>query len=320
MPPSHGTSILIGEDLFSFPLSKVEHQLKSWGAKFQVREAACAWSDLLGFGRHFVKSGWKPDIATWQKIAERLQAAYSIHLRYPSLPGNFMLLLNDGVVRTIVDNKDHAFCWPLAAWIRDVVWAHVDVTSTERATGYPGPRTIVTGGEHANYGLPAATMDDFANLATKEYPGMTKAAQAAGNPTIASNPAALQMNTAFSKAYILDDYGSEVGINGCGLFVDASFFELVRAHAQADQQRFTFVEEMREEGLFRGVKDANSDAHRQWMMRFVLAPEPIKVDVASLATTVWRVEKFYPHDGTPTDSCIEVPWYPSPPKKDQNPA
>jgi hypothetical protein len=228
-----------------------------------------------------------------------------------------MLLLNDGVVRTLVEPESHSFCWPLAFWVRDVVWAHIDVTAAERSKGLPGTRTIVTGGQRANYGFPSARLDDFASLASKEGVGPTKAAMKAGNPMIASNPTALQMNTAFSKAYILDDYGSEAGIEGCGLFVDESFFEVARAHASASLGRFEFVEKTQADGLFRGVKDIKSDANHPWMMGFLLAPDPINVDVDPLKTTVRRVVSFFPYDEKPPEAPVPVPWYPSPKKSKQ---
>lgn len=122
------------------------------------------------------------------------------------------------------------------------------------------------------------------------------------------------MNTAFSKAYILDDYGSEAGIDGCGLFVDESFFELVRKNAIASSGRFEFIEQVQDGALFRAISDAKSDKAYPWAMGFLVAPEPIVVDTPRLKTTVHRVVEFYPYDEKPTEYRITVPWYPSPKK------
>ena len=58
---------------------------------------------------------------------------------------------------------------------------------------------------------------------------MSRLATDTGNPTVVYSPRFLQLNTAFSKAYIIESNSKLYNTKGlgCGLFIDYSFFDFL---------------------------------------------------------------------------------------------
>jgi len=194
-----------------------------------IQPCLCAWSDLLGFGNPLIESNWEPDIAAWRKIINRVTSAYHIHARHHSGFGEFQLMLNDGIVRIKQPNMYDKTIFDIAVWLREVVWSHIELAKLEIENNLPGARTVLTAGVRAAYSFEDIHYDDFVINYTRQNNGISKIAETVGNPLLAINPAPLQMNIAFSKAYILDDLGSKGGMKGRNLFVDQSVFSYLES-------------------------------------------------------------------------------------------
>jgi hypothetical protein len=260
----------------------------------------------LGFSGPFVEAGWKPSAEAWRKIGDRLQRAYRLQLDYAPDPHDFMLILNDGVVRTSSSNGRESFCFEIGLWILNAVAAHIDVNVAERDAGEAGMRTVVTAGEHANYGIPEVRLDDLMLDATRESQGVSPWAQRAGNPVVVTNPRALQMNTAFSTAYILERGGKRYGLAGSGFFIDRSFFALIAAGAAAHPDRFRYDESPCEGGRLLSVQNLKGDPKFAWHMGFFVGtPIPIK-DEQAIETEVYRLHRFFPYNEPPSEYWFDL--------------
>ena len=301
--PSTDTESPSGYSHFWNPLgAKLEQE-----TEHRVAYVVCAWSDLLGFGRPFAECAWHPDQVLWQKIAERLHQAYQIHCKHtPSSSQEFMLVLNDGAVRTRVLSRASNECLSLALWLRAAIWSHLDVLDAERKQGLPGPRTVITGGQRAFYSFPEVRLDDIVINYTRKDGGLSKIAKETGNPLLVSNPAPLQMNTAFSRAYILDEAGSKAGLAGANVFIEQSLLDLIDQLCALSPSNYRATKQENETDFLYAVEYLNPPEGRPWCLGFLLDRLPGKVSLPTLATNVFRLKKFFPNDEHPNEFCFDL--------------
>ena len=271
-----------------------------------VGNVVCAWSDLLGFGQPLVESEWKPDVALWKRIAQRLTSAYQIHCRHTPAPGEFMLTLNDGIVRTRVITNASNECLSLSLWLRATIWAHLDVNRVERTNGLPGTRTIITAGERAFYSFPEVRLDDLVLNYTRKEPGLSQLAKDIGNSLIVCNPEPLQMNTAFSRAYILDDAGSRAGLKGASVFVDKSLLDSIVKICAGNGSHYRVVQKQNEADFLFYVEYLNPPPDRPWCLGLLLDNHPGDVSLDAFSTKVFRLKKFFPNDESPDEFSFEL--------------
>jgi hypothetical protein len=281
------------------------HQMIEAVGPHKVSECVCGWSDLLGFGTPFRESNWKLSEEQWTKVANRLQAAYSLHCKRPPMLGDYMLMLNDGVVRTRLVQDDSPL-FLLALWMRDIIWTHIDINQLEEGNALPGTRSVVTSGEHAHYAFHEVRVDDLVLNYTRAQSGMSKIGEMTGNPVVISNPAQLQMNTAFSKAFLLDEAGSKAGLKGNRFFIDRSFLDLLEKLVEENRDRYTLLKEEREGLLLWAIVHKNPRNERVWEMGLQFDKASIEVALPSLTTVVYRLLRFYPHDEDPNDFYFEL--------------
>jgi hypothetical protein len=175
----------------------------------------------------------------------------------------------------------------------------------EKETGQAGMRTVVAAGEHANYGIPEVRLDDVMLDATRESRGVSPEAARAGNPIIVSNPRALQMNTAFSKAYILEQGGSKLKLPDSGFFIERSFFDLIAASAAAHSSRFSYEVSRCEGGRLHLVKNLRGDPRFAWHMGFFVG-EPIAVKTKLIKTEVCRLRRFFAYNEPPDEYWFDL--------------
>src|SRR5690606_33901691 len=141
----------------------------------------------------------------------------------------FSLILNDGIIRSyLMDNGiDHNQM--LGYWFRSCVFFHNDALENDSAKKLPGIRTVIAAGEKAIHNWDDLKLSDFVFNYTKVDPsGLSSIELSGNNPTILLNPNPLQMNTAFSKAFIIDEAGSKHGVGGSNFYVDESLVDLLK--------------------------------------------------------------------------------------------
>ena len=250
-----------------------------------------------------------------------------------------MLLLNDGMVRTLTWRAKSSATL-LGLWVRAGIDAHVSVVRDELADSLPGARTVISSGWTAAHSFSEVQFDDLVLDFTRARPGMSKLAEMTGNPVVVSNPAPLQLNTAFSRAYLLDAAGSKHGISGARVYLDSQFIDDISSEFQGrkgfrvnnwerSNDRIFALERLSrsirkttprqiptlaewaarqpavEAGIIRVMQEFPS-RRQPWVFGFLLERDHITVNLPNLQTTVYRVLAFFPHDEDPSDFMVDL--------------
>ena len=168
-------------------------------------------------------------------------------------------------------------------------------------------RTIITAGHRADYTFEEVRYDDYTLDYTRQQEGLSPDSEAIGNPVIVMNPSPLQMNTAFSKAYLLDMMGSAVGIEGPHYYIEHSFISYIEQLVENSGEKCRVLQREAGENLLFAVDYVEKKTNQPRVFGIVYDPEVIKVDDRRLSTTLYRVLGFYPHDENPDEFCWDLP-------------
>lgn len=283
--------------------TNVEEKIEN-NPPIKTRLYFCMWSDLLGFGCKFYQNNWNLSIEEKQQIYRRLNNAHSIALRQTS-PLEKVFILNDGIAKIMemkLSQDDFTPLLQVSLFFRGIILTHIKITHAENKTNLPGCRTVVSFGEGIEYITQEIKYDDFLfNYCRKNPDEMGESAKRNGNPTILYNPVELQMNTAFSKSYILENGGSKAGLCGANLYIDSSVLfaidELCKLHNYEK-----IISETREtiSIFYRYPNEIN-----RVCLGFELA-KPIIPKGIPWQTEIYKVLRFYPHDEDISDFWFDL--------------
>jgi len=134
---------------------------------------------------------------------------------------------------------------------------------------------------------------------------VSQLAKQAGNPFLVCNPEPLQMNTAFSKAYILDDAGSKAGLQGSSIFVDQSFLDVIEELCTSTSH-YRVTKRQNEADFLFAVEYVNPPPDRPWCLGMLLDRQPGSVRLHALSSSVYRLKKFFPNDENPEEFCFDL--------------
>lgn len=170
----------------------------------EIIECICAWYDLLGFGQPLMDSKWNLNDERCKGQLERItKLDLSYTNKYSGAHGTVNLSMNDGIISTFDIKSDTSYFQnQLVMVLDDLVNEYESLNQRDVREGFPGMRGILTFGHRYNYTHVATT---YAVVDEK---------------TIAYHPTEFQMNTAFSKAYLMESAGSKFGIAGNNLYID----------------------------------------------------------------------------------------------------
>jgi hypothetical protein len=171
---------------------------------FNIINCICAWYDLLGFGQPLVDSEWNLNDKRCEKQLQRIKSLdLSLVNGYSSTHGSTSFSLNDGIIFNFdIDPDIPNLQERLIMVLDDLILEYQSLNFRDESAGFPGIRGVLTIGHRYNYthvGSTVRVLDD---------------------KTIAYHPKDFQMNTAFSKAYIMESSGSKSKISGNKLYVD----------------------------------------------------------------------------------------------------
>lgn len=233
--------------------------------KTQIIDCICCWYDLLGYGAPFADSQWDLHNEIAQKSIKRiLQDAFPFSGMY-SLQMGKRLHLNDGVISNHdiqIECED-----PLnkvVSYLDAIVEDFNALNYFDQSYGYPGVRGVLTAGHRFAY----------------ENVNITE--QVEGN-IVAYHPKEFQMNTAFSKAYIVEESGSRAGIKGNWMYIDRVIFDLFNKYSNQKYQ-YSWSE-------VQSTDKITIEIHRnkQWLMSLDLDPEPIQYDQRGIQTVFYKL-------------------------------
>ncbi len=253
----------------------------------KVGASLCCWSDLLGFGTKLYDANWKPTEQDFKDLYSRLTVAQ--HLAHRALDPfhDFMLVLNDGIVKCCDEegflNNGVLGLAAFSNWLEACAETHHYICNHEKKVGLPGIRTVLAYGPTLHHGHYVFTEEDF--VMKRQPPDKT--GPALGYRPVALNPTPLQLNLGFSKAYMLCDGGSKLGLKGPKFFIDQSVLDFVSQHSPVSP-----VWKEKNEFTFFGVPGRRRD-DGIYSFGFDFAKGPIQIATPEIHTTVWEVRCFY---------------------------
>lgn len=261
---------------------------------YTIIENLTVWSDLLGFGKMFSKTNWEMEKSDWEKVGQRLKNFYEQHYSNICSLNEYIFILNDGLVRTIpIDRKDTIGneLFQVSLWLRDIVICHTKVNKVDKI----GARTVLSYGERfINSFIENICLEDLVQNYTKADRRNSSYPKEIKEHRLLDNPVQLQMNTALSKSYILEEMGSKKGLKGSHLYIDESFFNFVKELVK-DDEMFIIIEK---DDIFAVECTLKDEVGRKWVFGLKRS-KPIIIDEDIIKTVVFRIEKFYPHDENP---------------------
>lgn len=251
----------------------------------------CFWTDLLGFSAPLLECNWKPSDELWTTIVDRLRHAHGAFTsNVVSLTARTMIL-NDGL--GCVLNVDKIGLNDISWFLMTCIRAHIEINMYERQNGLPGARSVLAYGEGIEYFPPSITADDYIFRYTRKNPmEMSVLAKTIGNPTIVYNPVDFQMNTAFSKAFLIDEIGSGQQISGNMFYIDQSFFDMVTTKASFKSQ-IEWTEGSNNDVVYRVYSDPSDQNHAYFGFRMTNA---LPISSGKWKSNAYRIIGYSPVD------------------------
>lgn len=177
-----------------------------------ICESICSWVDLLGYGGPFYSCNWDLSNSVALDNLCRIQKLEPITTSIYIPFGETLFALNDGFIRNFDIPRNNV--QSILGWFVDVILKFKAIDEVDKRNGYYGARGVVTYGSRAQY-------REFDSLGKGDFI-LTSAdkKQEYNKKRIVLTPSELQMNTAFSKAYIIESGGSRKGLINSKLHID----------------------------------------------------------------------------------------------------
>ena len=187
-----------------------------------VFDSFCSIMDLGGFGNGLRASNWDLEKAQQQGLIQDL--AYFFTMGARSIPSptseERILVLNDAIART-VDPAHGIDMLAMTMYVRDLVTTHCQILYNLRSRDL-GIRTVLAGGQRIQY-APHAEPKRASDRVFGDDPD--RIFRVEGN-TVVYNPYHFQMNTAFSRAFLIESAGHDEGIHHNRIYIDAHWIDV----------------------------------------------------------------------------------------------
>lgn len=274
--------------------------------ELKSRHSFCLWSDLLGFGNIYSDNNWNLSKKQKREVYKRLLAAHSSVLYY-SQPDEKNLILNDGIAKVYIPDESifgKGDIHSISRYFRSCIELHMAINQNEKAAGYPGCRSVIAFGDCIEYLAEEIKLDDYVMNYTKpEGQKISRIAERTGNPTVIYNPKELQMNAAFSKAYILEGGGTKAGLPGNNMYIDQSVVDAIIIYGEAKGLSHVWQELDDELRLLIPYKENNLN---EVVIGFAFDKKVITPDVKRYSTRVYKLLKLFPFDEPIDEFCFDL--------------
>jgi hypothetical protein len=202
---------------------------------FKIIDCICAWYDLLGFGNPLIDSGWNLND---QRCEQQLQRIKSLDLSlvntFSSHQGTTSLSLNDGMIINFDIEFESAYLEQrIIRVLDDLILEYQNLNLRDGKAGYPGIRGVLTFGHRYNYTDVESTV------------------RVIDGKTTSYHPKDFQMNTAFSKAYIIESSGSKSGVSGNRLYIDKFLLDSIESIITKRQNQFRIEKDLSDQNDFK---------------------------------------------------------------------
>lgn len=193
----------------------------------KVIDCFCAWCDLLGYGKIFKDAKWDLHDKSCYANFERIKNVKDL-LQNPFTSGK-TLLLNDGVIKTFDVESDPAHdVTKIVNFLIQFVKGFNEINEKDKIEDSYGIRGVFTYGQRYEY-----TENNF---------------MSDGREISIYFPKEFQMNTAFSKANIIEESGSKFGVKGAFLYFDSFALDVIKQIANKSDSHS--VKEYKEDGYY----------------------------------------------------------------------
>lgn len=170
---------------------------------YEIKECICCWYDLLGFGLPFVESSWDLEDSRCEINVHRITEIKDRFYGSSALGLGKSFILNDGVINTMdIMKTESNTLFEVRKFLGGLINDFSQINAIEKEQVLPGIRGVITCGQRYDY-----IDSDYMYLPST-------------GEIITYYPKEFQMNTAFSKAYIMEESGSKYGISGSFLYID----------------------------------------------------------------------------------------------------
>ena len=181
--------------------------------KYKIIDNFCIWEDLLGYGTPFYTNDWDLNNEICQNNIKRIENIERALKTVPVPVVEKILFLNDGLIRNVDVHKQGTYIETYLMWLEYSIEMFRNINNADKENGFPGIRGVLTAGNRTQYTNELTFLKDLVksnSLADKEN-------------FVIYSPKEFQMNTAFSKAYIMEGEGSKQGLRGCNFYIDIYF-------------------------------------------------------------------------------------------------
>jgi len=230
MPVSNSSKSIMHASTSEETLERLSWGFFSNAKRLRPVHSLCLWIDISGFAAALSNCNWDLELAQEKGLMGILSDVYSIAalprlVQYPPKSSERTLVLNDGIARTIdvigpgdVEKEQWLF------YIRDTLVAHYILVPKLREKEL-SIRSVFAGGQRVQYAPVRVTGKSFLNY---DKDRMTKDTRKFLNQELVNHPVQFQMNTAFSRAYLIEKAGRQKGINPNRIYVEDTFIEVLK--------------------------------------------------------------------------------------------
>ena len=192
----------------------------------------------------------------------------------------------------------------IVIYFRFCIELHMAINQTEKANGYPGCRSVLAFGDCIEYLAEGIKFDDYVlNYAKPKGQSISAFIQENGNLTVIYDPNELQMNTAFSKAYILE--GGKFDNNSVKniFYIDQTAVNAVIDYGK--RRGFSHVwQEMDKE--LRLLIPYDKEYLNEMVIGFAFDKSVFTSNVKGYSTKVYKLMKLFPYDEPVDEFCFDL--------------
>lgn len=213
----------------------------------QIVDSFCAWSDVCGFGAALANAGLDLNVLVKDGLHDVLELMNDHfgkigQLNYKCRPFTFedmdrCVILNDGVTKVVDVHAENLEPFSIALWIKNLLvshWMTLNIIN-ERYKGSLGLKTILSAGQRMQYMKEMTTGEDM----LQHGDTISEWGKKYVDTCFTYSPGQLQMNTAFARAYKIDELGSEYGVCPNGFYIDAAFLKALSMRLRDDEFEFS---------------------------------------------------------------------------------
>jgi len=267
--------------------------------------------DICGFGTRLAAARWDLCAHQSKDLVKALGETYD-HLCSPMLtdyrdePSERVIILNDGIGRTVdLPHPKVIDRIRLVRYIRDILIKHFILVSQLTTQGL-GFRTVLAGGQRVQYSPERVTGRSV--LFYMSPPD--RLARGFLRQEFLYHPAQFQMNTGFSRAYLIESGGSKRGIFPNRFYIDQTWLDLAEVAVPGTLN-------ITSEGRVGHIKFAWDGRTRLE----IVFDQKLSLLLKGMNCTVFQVESFTTHEASgreithfplnPKELGSDGRWYPS---------